>query len=102
MRSPERAHLDRIWDLPRQSKTAYLEMMIEGYDTLETLRTVCGSLLTIVPFLTNRESLLNVLYTGYLIAHAGRSAGSLAKDIAEPYGESVRRGPSNSSRLNKR
>jgi hypothetical protein len=30
MRPPERAHLDSIWDLPSKSKTAYLEMMIEG------------------------------------------------------------------------
>jgi hypothetical protein len=55
VKSPERAQLDRTWGLPSQSKTAYFELMIEGYDTLETLRTVCDSLLTIVPFLTNRE-----------------------------------------------
>jgi hypothetical protein len=54
--SPERAHLSLTWR--HGSETAYFKWMIEGYDSLETLRTVSHSLLMIVPFLSNRKIVL--------------------------------------------
>jgi len=54
--STERAELNRkvIASNFDQSRTGYLELMVQGYDSLETLRTLFSGLETIVPFLSNR------------------------------------------------
>ncbi|KAL5327696.1 hypothetical protein ACEPPN_005399 [Leptodophora sp. 'Broadleaf-Isolate-01'] len=54
----ERPPLDNLTGISLQSRTTYLEIVVEGYDTLETLRTVCGGLETLIPFLPSPGSSL--------------------------------------------
>ncbi|KAF4620190.1 hypothetical protein G7Y89_g14631 [Cudoniella acicularis] len=53
--STEIPDLDHLPGLFRQSREAYLELVIQCYDSLETLRTVLSALQTIMPFLSNRQ-----------------------------------------------
>jgi hypothetical protein len=55
MASAERADLDHLPGIFSQSKSAYLELMVQAYGSLETLRIVFSALQTIVPFLSNRQ-----------------------------------------------
>lgn len=89
MESPGRPSLTGSQILSAESKIEYLELIVNGYDSLETLRTVYQGLENIVPFLSNRHQLDTSANNRSSVIERPDTSGSLAPKNLSSQGGSV-------------